>query len=201
MEKNDSFSIGQRIYIPFKRFFDIFFSFIFLAALSPFLLIVSIIVWIDTKGFPIFRQKRIGKNDKEFMILKFRSLKKIAPNSVPSHYFDDHQQYMTSFGRFIRKTSIDELPQLINILIGQMSMIGPRPILWNEKDFIEKRKRYKIHKIQPGLTGWAQINGRNLISTEEKIAYDLEYLRHFSIWLDIKIFFITIKYVFTQKNV
>ena len=131
------FSVRQKIYLPFKRCLDFLFSLITILVLSPMLLIIGIIVWIDTKAFPVFRQKRIGKNNKEFLLLKFRSMNKNTPRDVPTHLLENPDQYITKFGKFIRKSSIDELPQLFNVLIGQMSFIGPRPALWNQKDLIE----------------------------------------------------------------
>ena len=165
------------------------------------LLIIGIIVWIDTKGFPIFRQRRIGKNNKEFLILKFRSMNKKTPSDVPTHLLENPDQYITKFGKFIRRSSLDELPQLFNILIGQMSFIGPRPVVWAEKDVINARSEHNIQIIKPGLSGWAQINGRDRVTLNERIELDEYYLKHFNIWLDMKIFFKTIKRAITQKDV
>ena len=165
------------------------------------LLIIGIIVWIDTKGFPIFRQRRIGKNNKEFLILKFRSMNKKTPSDIPTHLLENPDQYITKFGKFIRRSSLDELPQLFNILIGQMSFIGPRPALWNQKDLIEGRTSNGVHRIKPGLSGWAQINGRDDVSIEQKVDLDTYYLVHFNIWLDIGIVFKSIKNAITEKDV
>ena len=192
---------SQKIYLPFKRLFDIFFSLIAIIVLSPLFLILGLMVMIDTKGFPIFRQKRIGKNNKEFLILKFRSMNKKTPRDVPTHLLENPDQYISKFGKFIRKSSLDELPQLANILIGQMSFIGPRPALWNQKDLIEGRTRNNVHKIKPGLSGWAQINGRDEVSIEQKVELDTYYFQHISILLDTKILFKTIGKSLTQKDV
>lgn len=195
------FTTRQKIYLPFKRLLDIILSFISILLLSPMLLIIGIIVWIDTKGFPIFRQRRIGKNNKEFLILKFRSMNKKTPSDVPTHLLENPDQYITKFGKFIRRSSLDELPQLFNILIGQMSFIGPRPVVWAETDVINARSEHNIQIIKPGLSGWAQINGRDRVTLNERIELDEYYLKHFNIWLDMKIFFKTIKRAITQKDV
>ena len=192
---------SQKIYLQFKRLLDIFFSLIAIIVLSPLFLILGLMVMIDTKGFPIFRQKRIGKNNKEFLILKFRSMNKKTPRDVPTHLLENPDQYISKFGKFIRKSSLDELPQLANILIGQMSFIGPRPALWNQKDLIEGRTRNNVHKIKPGLSGWAQINGRDEVSIEQKVELDTYYFQHISILLDTKILFKTIGKSLTQKDV
>lgn len=191
----------QKIYLPFKRLFDIIFSFVFLLLLSPLFIVVFFIVLIDTKGFPIFRQKRIGKNNKEFLILKFRTMNVNTPRDVPTHLLENPDQYITKVGKFLRKSSIDELPQLLNIFIGHMSFIGPRPALWSQEDLISDRTSENVHLIRPGLTGWAQINGRDTISIEEKVKLDTYYLKHFSIWLDIKILILSIVRVISKKDV
>ena len=195
------FSVRQKIYIPFKRCLDFLFSLIAILVLSPMLLIIGIIVWIDTKAFPVFRQKRIGKNNKEFLLLKFRSMNKNTPQDVPTHLLENPDQYITKFGKFIRKSSIDELPQLFNVLIGQMSFIGPRPALWNQKDLIEGRTSNNVHKIRPGLSGWAQCNGRDTLSVEEKVKLDTEYLKRFNIWFDTRILFRSLIRASSQQDV
>ena len=192
---------SQKIYLPFKRFFDILFSLLSILVLSWFLLIIGIIVWIDTKAFPIFRQRRIGRNNKEFLILKFRSMHKDTPRDVPTHLLENPDKYITKFGKFIRKTSIDELPQLFNIFVGHMSFIGPRPALWSQVDLIEGRNKNNIELLRPGLSGYAQTHGRDEVSIEEKIELDTYYLKHFSIWLDIKLVFLSIFKAISKKNV
>ncbi len=191
----------QRIYLPFKRILDLFFSFVGIIILFPLMLIISICVLVDTGGFPVFRQKRIGKNNKEFLILKFRSMSKKTPKDVPTHLLENPDQYISRFGRFIRKSSIDELPQLFNILIGQMSFIGPRPALWNQKDLNDGRTINNVHLLKPGLSGWAQCNGRDDIELSRKIELDTEYLKKFNIWFDIKIFFLSIGKAIAGKDV
>lgn len=197
----DVLSKRQKIYLPFKRFLDLFFSFAGIIILSPLMLIVSICVLIDTGGFPVFRQKRIGKNNKEFLILKFRSMSKKTPKDVPTHLLENPDQYLSKFGRFLRKSSIDEIPQLFNIFIGQMSFIGPRPALWNQKDLIDERTTNSVHLLKPGLSGWAQCNGRDDIELSRKIELDTEYLKKFNIWFDIKIFFLSIGKAIAGKGV
>lgn len=191
----------QKAYLPFKRFLDIFLSLLAIILLSPLMLIVSICVLIDTGGFPIFRQKRIGKKNKEFLILKFRSMNKKTPKDVPTHLLDNPNKYISKFGRFLRKSSLDEFPQLFNIFIGQMSFIGPRPALWNQKDLIELRTNSNVHIIKPGLSGWAQCNGRDDIELNRKVELDTEYLKKFNIWFDIKIFFLSIGKAIVGKDV
>ena len=179
MKEVTVFSTRQKIYLIFKRLFDIILSLVAIIVLSLFLLVIGVIVWIDTKGFPVFRQKRIGKNNKEFLILKFRSMNVNTPSDVPTHLLENPDQYITKFGKFIRRSSIDELPQLFNIFIGQMSFIGPRPALWNQLDLIEGRTNNNVHLIRPGLSGYAQTHGRDHVSIEEKVKLDTYYLEHF----------------------
>lgn len=155
---------------------------------------------IDTKSFPIFRQRRIGKKNKEFLILKFRSMNKNTPE-LPTHLLEDPGKYITKFGKFIRKTSLDELPQLFNIFIGQMSFIGPRPALWSQVDLINERNEKGVQFIKPGLTGWAQTHGRDEVTVEQKVELDYYYLKRFNVLLDIKILLLTIKNVITKKDV
>lgn len=192
---------GQKVYLPFKRLFDILLSFISILFLLPLLFILFVVVLIDTRGFPVFRQKRIGKNNSEFLILKFRTMNVKTPKDVPTHLLENPDQYITKCGRWMRKTSLDELPQLFNILVGQMSFVGPRPALWNQKDLIEGRKKADVIIIKPGLTGWAQTHGRDNISIEKKVELDAFYLHNFSIWMDIGILFSTFFKSISRKDV
>ena len=191
----------QKIYLLFKRLFDIVFSLIAILVLSPIFIVIAILVLIDTKGFPIFRQKRIGKNNKEFLILKFRSMNVNTPKDVPTHLLENPNQYISKFGKWIRKSSIDELPQLFNIFIGQMSFIGPRPALWNQTDLITGRTNNNVQLLKPGLSGLAQCYGRDDISIDKKIELDTEYLHKFGLLLDIKLIFVSIKNALTGKDV
>jgi O-antigen biosynthesis protein WbqP len=188
-------------YFWFKRFYDNVFSLIGLIFLSPLLLVIMIFIKLDSKGPILFKQKRIGRNKKHFYILKFRTMRIDTPKDTPTHMLENPQQWITKVGKFLRKTSLDELPQIINILKGDMSIIGPRPALWNQYDLAEERDKYDVHKLYPGLTGYAQINGRDELPILEKAKLDGYYVKHMSLWLDIKIFFGTIKSIFKSDGV
>lgn len=167
-----------------KRLFDIIISFLALILLSPLFLILMIMIKLTSPGSVFFKQKRIGKDKKEFNILKFRTMRTEAPKECPTHLLKDASSYITPIGHFLRKTSLDELPQLINILKGEMSLIGPRPALWNQEDLIAERDKYGANDIQPGLTGWAQINGRDELEITKKAYLDGEYVRQQSFSFD-----------------
>ena len=175
-----------------KRILDFVLSFIALIILSPVFLIIAILIKLDSKGPVLFKQKRVGKNKKHFYILKFRTMKVDAPKDTPTHMLQNPEVYITRVGKFLRKTSLDELPQIINILKGDMSIIGPRPALWNQYDLIAERDKYGANDVYPGLTGWAQINGRDELPIEVKARYDGEYVQKMSFWMDVKCFFGTI---------
>jgi len=175
-----------------KRILDFVLSFIALIMLSPVFLIIAILIKLDSKGPVLFKQKRVGKNKKHFYILKFRTMKVDTPKDTPTHMLQNPEKYITRVGKFLRKTSLDELPQIINILKGDMSIIGPRPALWNQYDLIEERDKYGANDVYPGLTGWAQINGRDELPIEVKARYDGEYVQKMSFWMDVKCFFGTI---------
>ena len=181
---------SDNIYFFFKRIFDIVVSIIGIIVLSPVILIVSILIKVQSNGPIIFKQLRAGKNSAPFYIYKFRSMRIDAPNVATSE-FNNPDLYITSIGKFIRKTSIDEIPQLFNILKGDMSIVGPRPVILDEEDLINLRKKHNIDTILPGITGWAQINGRDNIGNEEKVKYDYEYLDKKSLFIDIYIIFKT----------
>lgn len=176
------------------------FAFLLLAILSPLFLFISIFIIIED-GYPIFFvQKRIGRNYTFFWMYKFRSMKKNTPN-VATHLLEDPSKYLLNVGSFLRKLSLDELPNLVNILKGQMVFVGPRPALYNQDDLMALRVDCGIEKLKPGITGWAQINGRDEISIENKIQLEMEYLEKKSTWLDIKIIFCTIYYVISTKDI
>ncbi len=175
-----------------KRVIDMVLSFIGLIVLSPVLLLFLILIPIESKGSPLFSQIRYGKNGKLFKIYKFRSMRTDTPKEMPTHLLENPDQYITAIGRFIRKTSIDELPQLYNILIGDMAIIGPRPALPNQTDLLEEREKYGANGVRPGLTGWAQINGRDELPIDVKARYDGEYCESVSFGFDMKCFFMTI---------
>lgn len=180
------------IYLKFKRFYDFVLALLGLIILSPLLLILMVAIKLDSKGPILFKQKRIGRNKKHFMILKFRTMRIDTPKDTPTHMLENPQQWITKVGMFLRKTSLDELPQIINILKGDMSIIGPRPALWNQYDLMDERDKYGVHHLYPGLTGYAQINGRDELPIPEKAKLDGYYVKHVSLWFDIKIFFATI---------
>ena len=160
--------------------------------LWPIFLLIALAIKMDSKGPVIFKQRRVGKKKNDFYILKFRTMKTDAPQDMPTHMLKHHDRLITKVGNFLRKTSLDELPQIINILQGEMSIIGPRPALWNQYDLIVERDKYGVNDIRPGLTGWAQINGRDELSVIEKAKYDGEYAKTISFAFDMKIFFRTI---------
>ena len=191
----------KKIYMFFKRLLDILLSFIALIILLPFFLIFAIIIKIESKGPVFFKQKRIGKNKRQFTILKFRTMRSDTPKDMPTHMLKNAESYITKFGNFMRKTSIDELPQIINILKGDMSIIGPRPALWNQDDLIAQRDEFNANSIRPGLTGWAQVNGRDELPIQQKAALDGEYIKRISFLFDIKIFFKTIINVFKHDGI
>lgn len=159
-----------------------------LIILAPVFLIVSILIYVTDPGPVFFSQKRVGKNKKLFMIHKFRSMKMSTPKDMPTHLLENPEQYITAVGKILRKTSLDELPQIWDILLGKMSIVGPRPALWNQYDLIEERDKYGANDVRPGLTGWAQINGRDELEIEEKARLDGEYVRNLSFLFDLKCF-------------
>lgn len=189
-------------YLPItKRSLDAGLSFIALMMLWPFFLVIAFLIKIDSKGPIFFKQKRIGKDKKEFLILKFRTMRTDTPNDMPTHMLQNSEVFITKIGKFLRRTSLDELPQIINILLGEMSIIGPRPALWNQYDLIAERDKYKANDIYPGLTGWAQINGRDELPTDIKAKFDGEYAKKISFSFDAKIFFRTIFSVLRSEGV
>lgn len=189
------------LYAGIKRTADFILSLILLAILSPLFLIIAIMIKTDSKGPVFFKQRRIGKNKKEFYILKFRTMRSDTPSNMPTHLFKNSKYFITKSGIFLRSTSLDELPQLINIIKGEMSIIGPRPALWNQYDLIIERDKYGANDITPGLTGWAQINGRDAISIEDKARYDGEYVQNFGIIMDTKVFLRTISFVLNRTGI
>lgn len=176
----------------FKRVIDIILSGLGLLLLSPIYLIVIIAIKADDPGPVLFTQKRVGRNKKYFKLHKFRSMKMCTPHDVPTHMLDNSDQYITKTGRFMRRTSIDELPQVWDIFIGNMSVIGPRPALWNQDILVAERDKYNANDIKPGLTGWAQINGRDELEIPDKAKLDGEYVKKISFLFDVKCFVGTI---------
>lgn len=167
----------------------------------PFFLVFALIIKCSSRGPVLFKQKRIGKNKKPFMIWKFRTMRIDTPHDTPTHMLANSDAYITKIGKFLRATSIDELPQIYNILFGKMSIIGPRPALWNQYDLIEERDKYGANSLYPGLTGWAQIHGRDELEIADKAKLDGEYVSKFGFIIDAKCFFGTIKAVFKRSGV
>ncbi len=188
-------------YIIIKNILDFILSLLALIILLPFFFIFAIIIKLESKGPIFFKQKRIGKDKKEFYIYKFRTMRTDTPKDMPTHLLKDAESYITKSGKIFRKTSIDELPQIINILKGQMSIIGPRPALWNQYDLIKERDKYNANSIRPGLTGWAQVNGRDELEIPIKAKFDGEYVEKMSLLFDTKIFLKTIIKVFKHDGV
>lgn len=184
-----------------KRIIDFVLSLFGLIILSPVFLILCIWIKLDSKGPILFKQKRIGINKSNFNIYKFRTMYIDTPKDMPTHMLADPDQYITKAGHFLRKTSLDELPQIINILKGEMSIIGPRPALWNQDDLIAERDKYQANNVRPGLTGWAQINGRDELEIPVKARLDGEYVKRISFLFDLKCFFGTITSVLRSDGV
>ena len=184
-----------------KRFLDILLSACGILVLSPVYFLVALAIKIDDPGPVFFRQKRVGLHKSHFQILKFRTMKMETPKDVPTHLLDNPQQWITRVGGFLRKTSLDELPQIFNIFAGQMSIIGPRPALWNQYDLIAERDKYGANDVLPGLTGWAQINGRDELPIDVKARLDGEYVQRLSFAFDVKCFFGTVVSVLRHDGV
>ena len=169
-----------------KKGVDIILVSIGTVVLSPVFIAIALLVKMDSKGPVLFKQKRIGRNKEPFYILKFRTMYIETPKDMATHLLSDPDQFITRTGRFLRKSSLDELPQLFNILKGEMSLVGPRPALWNQIDLIKERDLYKANEIYPGVTGWAQINGRDELAITEKAKLDGEYVQHQSLKFDLE---------------
>lgn len=185
----------------FKRFIDIALSFCALLVLALPMLIFALIIKLDSKGPVLFWQKRVGMHKETFMMPKFRSMYTETPSDMPTHLLNDPQRWITPVGKIYRKLSIDELPQIWSIFTGKMSIIGPRPALWNQFDLIEERDKYGANDVRPGLTGWAQINGRDELEIPVKAKLDGEYVEKMSFLFDCKCFFGTILAVLRHDGV
>ena len=188
-------------YVIIKRVVDFTLSLCGIIVLSPLLTALAVLIKLDSKGPIFFKQKRVGKNKTYFYIYKFRTMRTDTPKDTPTHLLSNPAAYITKMGQFLRKTSLDELPQIINILKGEMAIIGPRPALWNQYDLIAERDKYGANDILPGLTGWAQINGRDELPISVKAKYDGEYVQKMSFLFDCKCFFGTITYVAKKDGV
>lgn len=189
------------MYLRIKRLIDLLLSFVGMILLSPLFMILIIAIKVESRGPVLFKQKRVGIHKNHFNILKFRTMRIDTPKDTPTHLLENPDQYITKVGKFLRKTSLDELPQIWNIFVGQMSIIGPRPALWNQFDLIAERDKYGVNDIPPGLTGWAQINGRDELPIEVKAKLDGYYAEKIGLWMDIKCFFGTIISVFKSDGV
>jgi len=196
-----AYTFSYRAFLVFKRFFDIVVSLSALVVLMPFLVLVAIAVAIDTKAFPIFIQTRMGRNNKPFRILKFRTMSKSAPADVATQELRESDKYISRFGSFLRRTSIDELPQLVNILVGHMSFVGPRPVVLTETDLIELRTRNGACSVRPGLTGLAQTSGRDKLSVQEKAKMDAFYANNLCLSLDLRVLIASVGYVLSSRDI
>ncbi|WP_339219906.1 sugar transferase [Paenibacillus sp. FSL H8-0332] len=188
-------------YIIVKQTLDFILALIGMLLLWPFFLIIAVVIKSTSKGPVLFRQKRLGRNKKEFYILKFRTMRTDTPSDMPTHLLQDPDFFITKVGKFLRKTSLDELPQIINILKGDMSIVGPRPALWNQYDLIAERDKYGANEIKPGLTGWAQVNGRDELEIQFKASLDGDYCSKMNFWFDIKVFTKTLFMVIKSEGV
>lgn len=184
-----------------KMAFDRFFSLMGLLLLSPLFLLVALWIKLDSPGPVFFRQRRIGYLRKEFYLIKFRTMRADTPSDIPTHLMSEASRFITMSGRFLRKTSLDELPQLINVLKGEMSLVGPRPALWNQADLIKLREERHVHSVKPGITGYAQVQGRDELPIPDKAALDGYYVQHQSLWFDLKVLFMTVGAVLNTKGV
>jgi O-antigen biosynthesis protein WbqP len=184
-----------------KRIVDLLISLIALVLLSWLFLIIILLVRFTSKGPLFFCQKRIGLHKCEFSMIKFRTMRVHTPSDIPTHLLLNPEQYITPFGKFLRWSSLDELPQLINIIKGNMAIVGPRPALWNQYDLIEERDTYHANNLRPGLTGWAQVNGRDELTISEKARLDGEYTKNISFLFDIKCIIKTIGYIFRHDGI
>ena len=183
------------MYTHIKRFFDIILSILALVVLSPLLLVLAVIIRATSPGPVFFRQKRVGQYKSHFMIYKYRTMRTDAPKDQPTHLLKDPNAYITPVGRFLRRSSLDELPQLFNILRGEMSLVGPRPALWNQFDLIAERDKYGANDVRPGLTGWAQINGRDELPIPVKARLDGDYVKHITFLGDLRLILRTVSSV------
>ena len=184
-----------------KRMLDVILSGCGIIVLAPVYLILAIAIKVDDPGPVFFRQKRVGLQKSHFNIMKFRTMKMETPRDMPTHLLENPEQYITRVGKVLRKTSLDELPQIFQIFTGEMSIIGPRPALWNQFDLIEERDKYGANDVRPGLTGWAQINGRDELPIDVKARFDGEYVEKLSFAFDCKCFFGTITSVLKHEGV
>jgi O-antigen biosynthesis protein WbqP len=192
----------QRVYRRFvKRLIDIIGSILGLIIGIPLTLLIAAAIKIDSPGPVFFKQRRVGANKNHFYMVKFRTMKSGTPKDTPTHLLKSPKQYITRVGKLLRKSSLDELPQIWHIFMGDMSIIGPRPALWNQFDLIEERDKYGANDVRPGLSGWAQVNGRDELAIEVKAAFDGEYVKRISFLFDCKCFFMTVFKVIRSEGI
>jgi O-antigen biosynthesis protein WbqP len=172
-----------------------------IVVLSPLFVLLAIVIKLDSSGPVFFKQRRIGKDKTIFQLLKFRTMRVDTPSEVPTHMMTQASSYITKIGSLLRKTSLDELPQLFNVLQGTMSLVGPRPALWNQDDLIALREAQGVHRVKPGITGYAQVKGRDELPIPQKAQLDAYYVNHQSLWLDVKILILTVFAVVRTKGV
>ena len=190
-----------RTYTPIKRTIDVLLSGIGILVLSPILLILCVAIKLDSPGPILFTQKRVGIHKSYFQIYKFRTMRTDTPKDMPTHMLSNPEQYITRTGSFLRRTSLDELPQIFNIFKGDMSIVGPRPALWNQYDLIAERDKYGANDVLPGLTGWAQINGRDELEIPVKAKLDGDYVKKYGLGMDLRCFFGTFVSVLRQDGI
>lgn len=193
--------VSKSGYRYFKRIIDIVCSLLGLIILLLPLLFVVVIIYVDDPGPVFFRQYRVGLNGRRFRVYKFRSMRLNTPKYMSTMEVDDPDRYITRVGKILRKLSIDEIPQLFNVLIGDMSLVGPRPLISDEFEIHNMRTRFGVYNIRPGVTGLAQINGRDTVSPVEKVHWDVKYLEHFGFWMDMKILIATVPKIFGGNGV
>ena len=189
------------MYLHIKRVLDFILALVALIALSPLLIVISVLVKATSPGPVLFRQERVGLHRKHFMIYKFRTMFISAPKNKATYLLKNSKKHITPLGRFLRKTSLDELPQLLNILKGDMAIVGPRPVVYTEFNLIDERDKYGANDVLPGLTGLAQINGRDKVNYRDKARMDGEYVSHITFWVDLKLILATFLSVFTSKDI
>lgn len=192
---------SKKTYMKIKRIIDFILAFMGACVLLPVFLILIVAIKLDSPGPILFKQKRVGIHKTHFHILKFRTMRIDTPKDMPTHMLENPEQYITKVGRFLRKTSLDELPQIFNIIRGEMSIIGPRPALWNQYDLLEERDKYGANDVMPGLTGLAQISGRDELEIPVKAKLDGDYVKQMSLKMDVKCFFGTILSVLKSDGV
>lgn len=193
--------VSGSAYLRVKRVLDSIFAALGLAVLLVPILLIALAVYIDDPGKILFSQKRVGRNGQIFRLLKFRTMKTDTPKYLATSDVEDPDRYITRVGRVLRKLSLDELPQLINVLRGDMSIIGPRPLIPQEEEIHAMRTRFGVYTARPGITGLAQINGRDLVAPAEKVRYDVQYVEHFGLWSDVKILFSTVPKILSKDGV